>query len=75
MCRQAARRGFIQIRNMITEDFCPGLAPGEVKDSTHNLSAVCLLADSGPDAHPFSCHVVSFRTIVCLPGVSSYDAR
>lgn len=38
------------MRNMITGEFCPGLAPGEVKDSTHNPSAVSSLADRGPDA-------------------------
>lgn len=54
MCRQAEKGGFIQIRNMITEEFCPGLAPGEVKDSAHNPSAVSLLADMGLDAHPHS---------------------
>lgn len=40
MCQQTERGGFIQICNMITEEFGPGRAPGEVKDSTHNPSAV-----------------------------------
>lgn len=40
MCQQTERGGFIQICNMIKEEFGPGRAPGEVKDSTHNPSAV-----------------------------------
>lgn len=52
MCEQAERVHFSQIHNMITEEYCPGLAPDEVKDSRHNPSAVCLLADRDPDAHP-----------------------
>lgn len=78
MCRRAEKGFFIQIRNTITEEFCPGLTPGEVKDSTHNPSAVSLLADRGLDTHPHSavsfseevmcsfqaCHVVYFSTLV-----------
>lgn len=45
-------RFYPYIRNMITEESRPGLAPGEVKDFAHNPSAVSLLADKGPDAHP-----------------------
>lgn len=51
MCEQGERRGFSQIHNMLTEEFCPGLAPDEVKDSRHNPS-VYLLADRDPVAHP-----------------------
>lgn len=46
---------------MIKEMFCPRLAPGEVKDSTSNPSAVSLLADRGPDSHPLR---GSFQSIV-----------
>lgn len=37
-----------------TEEFCPGPDPGVVKNSAHNPSAVSLLADRGPRAHPLS---------------------
>ena len=63
---------------MITEEFCPGLAPSEVNESTHNPSAVCLLADSGPDAHPLSCHVVYRGFLLMMPdwfGVHKLIAR
>lgn len=46
-----------------TGEFCPGLATGKVKDSTHNPSAVSLLADWGPGAHPLS---ASFKEKSCF---------
>lgn len=69
MCLRAERRGFIQIRNMITEEFSPGLAPGEVRDSTHNPSAVSVLADRRPDAHPLSgtFHNIVLKLVMWFP--------
>lgn len=46
-----------------TGEFCPGLATGKVKDSTHNPSAVSPLADWGPGAHPLS---ASFKKRSCF---------
>ncbi len=62
---------------MITEEFCLGPAPGKVKDSPHNPSAVFLPADRRPDAHPLSarflkksctfqaCHFLQDTCIAC----------
>lgn len=42
------------VRKKGTVEFCPGPDPGVVKNSAHNPSAVSLLADRGPHAHPLS---------------------
>ena len=95
MCLRAERGGFIQMHNMITEEFAPGsgfLDPGSWflargKDSTHNPSAVCPLADRGPDA-PLGggfqkTSYIVFRLVMWFPSeclysdwlVSSHSAR
>lgn len=65
---------------MITEEGCPGPAPGEVKGSAHNPSAVSLLADTSPGAHPLSgsCQKKSyivFRLVMWFPSGRLYVGR
>lgn len=56
-----------------TVEFCPGPDPAVVKNSAHNPSAVSLLADGGPHAHPPAKAVLGL--VMWLAGVSSHNIK